>query len=550
VITSANPGGGAAAWTVSNLVFGFVTINDVSCPSVTLCVVVDTNGSVWWSNDPNGGASTWTEEAGIYGGAGGLQEVDCPTTTLCVISTGSGGFVGWSANPTGGTGTWSLEHIDGTNAEFSLDCPTTTLCVTGNDAGGINWTHIPTGIDTDWTNVPGVGFGVLEGLSCVNETFCVGSDDSGNIATSTNPIGAASAWTLTTFPFVTMWSISCPVTTLCVATAGTSARSSVNPLGGAAAWSDDLLGTTLRAASCASAAFCVVGGNSGNIYVGRQATLAVTRAGTGTGSVTGSGIACPGTCSFVYPLGTPVTLTATPGSDGSTFTGWSGNCTGTGDCVLSMGADRAVTATFTAPVATQSAAPDPTPTPQGPTTLPPPVQRQSANAYPASGTVLVRPAGGKTFVPLTRPSQVQFGAVFDARKGAVTIVIANSRGGLDTATFSEGQFRLVAAGAIAELQLVGGNFKGCPKPAKGGAAAAGASRGRNVRHLWGTGSGSFRTKGRFAAATVRGTKWLTDDYCRGTLIKVAVGAVTVRDLVKRKTLALEAPKNYFAGPRA
>ena len=101
-------------------------------------------------------------------------------------------------------------------------------------------------------------------------------------------------------------------------------------------------------------------------------------------------------------------------------------------------------------------------------------------------------------------------------------------------------------GNIAELDLVGGSFKGCPKAAKGGAAAAGVTRGRNVRHLWGEAKGSFRTKGRFASATIRGTRWLTDDYCQGTLVKVASGAVTVRDLVTRKSLALRAPKTYFA----
>jgi hypothetical protein len=132
----------------------------------------------------------------------------------------------------------------------------------------------------------------------------------------------------------------------------------------------------------------------------------------------------------------------------------------------------------------------------------------------------------------------------------VEIVIANGRGGFDRATFSEGVFTLsqtVGTRPIATLTLVGGNFKGCPRAAKGGAArAAGLSRGRSVRHLWGNGSGSFRTKGRFSSATIRGTKWLTDDRCQGTLTRVTIGAVTVRDFVKRKNLALKAVKTYFA----
>ncbi len=77
-------------------------------------------------------------------------------------------------------------------------------------------------------------------------------------------------------------------------------------------------------------------------------TLSVTDAGSGTGTVTSSpaGISCGGTCSASYTSGTLVTLTATPAS-GSTFGGWSGACSGTGSCQVTMTAARSVTATFT-----------------------------------------------------------------------------------------------------------------------------------------------------------------------------------------------------------
>jgi hypothetical protein len=75
-------------------------------------------------------------------------------------------------------------------------------------------------------------------------------------------------------------------------------------------------------------------------------TLMVLRSGNGSGSVTGSGINCPSTCSQSYPEGTSVTLTATPAS-GSTFAGWTGACSGTGTCTVTMSTDRSVGATFT-----------------------------------------------------------------------------------------------------------------------------------------------------------------------------------------------------------
>ncbi len=48
---------------------------------------------------------------------------------------------------------------------------------------------------------------------------------------------------------------------------------------------------------------------------------------TGTGTVTGTGIDCPGDCTEVFPVGEGVTLTATP-DPGSQFTTWSNVCEG------------------------------------------------------------------------------------------------------------------------------------------------------------------------------------------------------------------------------
>ena len=75
--------------------------------------------------------------------------------------------------------------------------------------------------------------------------------------------------------------------------------------------------------------------------------LSVTRAGAGTGTVTSSpaGISCGIACRANDASGTSVTLTAAVASN-STFAGWSGACSGTGSCVLSMTQARAVTATF------------------------------------------------------------------------------------------------------------------------------------------------------------------------------------------------------------
>ncbi|MFN3480867.1 MAG: SBBP repeat-containing protein, partial [Thermodesulfovibrionales bacterium] len=78
-------------------------------------------------------------------------------------------------------------------------------------------------------------------------------------------------------------------------------------------------------------------------------TLTVTKTGTGSGTVTSSpaGINCGTDCSEPYASGTVVTLTATPNA-GSTFAGWSGDCTdiGNNQAQVTMDADKSCTATF------------------------------------------------------------------------------------------------------------------------------------------------------------------------------------------------------------
>jgi uncharacterized delta-60 repeat protein len=78
----------------------------------------------------------------------------------------------------------------------------------------------------------------------------------------------------------------------------------------------------------------------------RGSTLTVAKTGSGSGSVTSSpgGISCGSACSAPFAA-VPVTLTATP-SAGSRFAGWSGACSGTGTCTLTMSGDRAATARF------------------------------------------------------------------------------------------------------------------------------------------------------------------------------------------------------------
>jgi uncharacterized repeat protein (TIGR02543 family) len=76
-------------------------------------------------------------------------------------------------------------------------------------------------------------------------------------------------------------------------------------------------------------------------------SLGVSKSGTGTGSVSGGGITCGGTCSASVVSGTSVTLTASPDA-GSSFGAWGGACSGTTPtCTVKMDAAKTVSASFT-----------------------------------------------------------------------------------------------------------------------------------------------------------------------------------------------------------
>ena len=134
-----------------------------------------------------------------------------------------------------------------------------------------------------------------------------------------------------------------------------------------------------------------------HIPLGPQHHLGVSRAGSGLGSVSGNGIACPGDCAETVPMGTTVVLTATAGA-GSVFGGWSGACTGsTPTCTVVMDAAESVVATFTSVLSPGGGPPIPpddgTPPPPGAGTTPPP---GGGSPSPQPGPAVPGPAPAPT----------------------------------------------------------------------------------------------------------------------------------------------------------
>jgi hypothetical protein len=182
-----------------------------------------------------------------------------------------------------------------------------------------------------------------------------------------------------------------------------------------------------------------------------------------------------------------------------------------------------------------------------------PVLGSTVGAAPQSGSIEVKTPGASDFVPLPDGSTIPVGSTVDARNGSVNVVTAvGNDGSVQTATFHGAVFKVKQsrkAGGITDIYLRGGDFSSCrrPRTPRGTHLLAKKKRKHAVRKLWGHDHhGRFRTHGRGAIATVRGTTWVVADYCDGTRTSVLSGAVSVRDKHRHKTVLVHAGHSYFA----
>jgi hypothetical protein len=181
--------------------------------------------------------------------------------------------------------------------------------------------------------------------------------------------------------------------------------------------------------------------------------------------------------------------------------------------------------------------------------VPPPVAGRSFNLGPVSGVVLVKLPRARSFVLVGGLEQVPTGTIVDATKGVVTVFAAKTRGGQVVSGQAWGALFLitqtkVSGNWLTVLKLTG-PLTGCRK----GAADVARSRPRH-RALWMRDPGFFETVGKFASATDHAThtKWLTEDTCTATLVKVAAGSVKDSDFPHHHVFILTAHHSFLAHP--
>jgi hypothetical protein len=195
---------------------------------------------------------------------------------------------------------------------------------------------------------------------------------------------------------------------------------------------------------------------------------------------------------------------------------------------------------------------------------PPPTFGQSVDIGLISGVVIVRPAAGSSFRLGPQDRNIPVGSEIDTRRGAVDLrsarepgqgsAASSATGPIQDAHFSRGLFRVLQPkdqGGLTTLDLVlGGDIRsvcGLGSVAKAPGRHL-SSRVLQTLHASDSG-GSFRTRGRYSAATVRGTIWDTTDRCDGTLTAVRRGTVEVDDFGLRRTIIVHAGHRYLAKAR-
>jgi streptogramin lyase len=183
-----------------------------------------------------------------------------------------------------------------------------------------------------------------------------------------------------------------------------------------------------------------------------------------------------------------------------------------------------------------------------PVVAPVPVLSKTFVARAVRGDVSVRKPGFRRFVPLGQTASIPVGSVVDATNGRIRLRSALAGGkGTQGGTFYGGRF--VVRQPRGKRGLVRLELRGRLSCRAAGSTAT-ASRKHRRRRVWGIDLGGlFQTLGLDSITTVRGTKWLTEDRCGGTLTRVKEGSVVVRERATGKRVVVRAGESYLARRR-
>lgn len=368
VVLTAAPTGASTflGWTAPGICSGTGTCDfKISAnTTVTGSFALDFSVLVTKSGTGTGTVVSTTPANGITCGADCDQAYAVNTVvTLDATPTGNSDFIGWSG---GCTGTAScvvtVTSAVMVTAKFDLKQIPLTVTLAGTGTGtvtsnplGINCTgdcneSYPSGTPVTLTAVANTG-SMFTGWS---DPACPGTGACVVTLSAAKTVTANFALTLHTLDVVkngngggTVTSgsggISCGTDCTDMIPSGTVLLTAAADTGSVfTGWSVPTCGSALMCAVSVTAATTVTA-----TFTLRKEMLTTSISGSGTGSVASmpTGITCGSSCSAMFDYGTLVTLTPSPGAD-SFFARWSGACSGTDPCVVTMDQTRFVDVEF------------------------------------------------------------------------------------------------------------------------------------------------------------------------------------------------------------
>jgi hypothetical protein len=560
-------------------------LTSVSCVSAATCMAVGTDdagvnkeqgalenvGS--FSESWNGSIWAVVPTAGSAGANPTLYGVSCVSAVFCVavgLAHSNGRFgvnneIAFGAQraliEVWNGATWTVEPNPGAamtaSGLFGVSCPSSSFCVAVGQHSEAALVEVWDGARWSVQSTPTVArYGTWPtAVSCVSTHACtlVGSYNANRVPGQAAPVQLAErwnghAWSVQHVPedvtgYPALRSVSCVSQSFCMATGtshmgnGSEAFSPLADRWNGVRWTDATVGlpkaSPFYGVSCITAGYCLAAGQfDPRVFPPSIATETLVELWSGA---RWARLAVP-------PVAAPPLADQTdPALLGISCLSQIG-CTAAGTQAVGSNSAPLVQGEAGAPSALAES--------------PAPVFGRNADVQVVSGTVLVELPGTTTFVPLSAVTSVPLGTIVDATNGTVNLTAATAtgaHGGTESGLFYSGIFRITQTKArsplrggrsvgITVLSLAGGLPSGCgPTGTKAAAATS-----QTTRRLWGDAHGNFQTKGRYASATVRGTKWLTEDTCSGTLVKVARGVVSVENLRTHKTVLVRAGRNFLS----
>lgn len=314
---------------------------------------------LWCNPSSPTGCTTYNGTQGVGSGILAARPATC-TTGVGYWATDQGN---WNTSGIGGQGelficsatnTWTLSYTPPAYPNPIVGGGTTTYMLTantsGSGSGSLSGTNCTTGNYASGTSVsctpsanPGSSFTTWSAGPC-NGTSTIPCNFTLSAATTITSGFSLNSYTLsvstTGSGSGTVSGSNCTSGTY---TYGTTVSCAANPSAGSGftGWSGGTCsGSTTPCNFTVTGNATVVATFTLGVY-----TLTVNSAGSGRGTISGTNCT-----SGSYAFNTAISCTATP-TAGSTFTGWSGLCSGVGSCNFNLTASGSVTATFVIPQA-------------------------------------------------------------------------------------------------------------------------------------------------------------------------------------------------------